>query len=47
MEEPKSDIMGENTFASRLSGEPNAPIRTIDTITMVTLPSTIALRLFL
>ena len=47
MEEPKSDIMGEKIFAIKLSGVPNAPISTRDTITIVTLPSTIALRAFL
>ena len=47
MEEPKSDIMGEKIFAIKLSGVPKAPISTIDTITIVTLPSIIALREFL
>ena len=47
MEEPKSDIKGENIFARKLSGVPKAPIRTTDTIIIVTFPSIIALREFL
>ena len=39
--------MGENSLAIILSGVPNAPISTMETIIMVTLPSIIALKAFL
>ena len=47
MEEPKRDIRGEKIFAIKLSGVPNAPISTTETIIIVTLPSIIALKAFL
>ena len=47
IEEPKRDIIGEKILAIRLSGVPKAPISTTDTITIVTLPSIIALSAFL
>ena len=39
--------MGENIFARKLSGVPNAPISTTETMIMVTFPSIIALSEFL
>ena len=39
--------MGENILAIILSGVPKAPISTIETIIMVTLPSIMALKAFL
>ena len=44
---PKRDIRGAKIFPMIESVEPKAPISTIETITMVTLPSIIALSEFL
>ena len=47
IEVPKAEKIKERIFVRKLSDVPKAPISTKDTITMVTLPSIIALSEFL